>query len=335
MGWWKTLLSYFKVFQRFIGISLHILSPFNVFKFLSWMIQEQLLNSIVSLQLFSAVISNPAWGGVAITGQQELYEIQQGQAKHHAPGRKKLSQQDRLGNSSVEEVLGGLVGSKLRTDQQWALASWKPTVPWVVCQQDHIQQIKESDCSLYSATVRPRLEHCDQFGMLRYGKGTDKLEWVQGRVTRMVRDGECALWWQAEGLGLVYLEREYLWGSHTKSPSTVRSLSKRWIHAFSVVLVWRLWGNGHKVKPWRFRLDTRNVLPTKQWSQVAQRGCGVSAPGSFEAHTLGTAQSNLVWPCSWPCCEHGVGLEASWGPFQSELARNPICVREELIYATA
>lgn len=51
-AWWKTLFPYFKVFQGFIGIPLHICPAFNVFTFLSWMIQEHPLNSIVSFHLF-------------------------------------------------------------------------------------------------------------------------------------------------------------------------------------------------------------------------------------------------------------------------------------------
>lgn len=54
-AWWKTLSPYFKVFQGFIRILLHLLPPFNIFKLLSWMIQEQPLNSIVASQLFPTV----------------------------------------------------------------------------------------------------------------------------------------------------------------------------------------------------------------------------------------------------------------------------------------
>lgn len=226
----------------------------------------------------------------------------------------------------------------------WGAASWAQTSsePWhhegkqcpgLYVSRTTAKQIKESDCSLYSATVRPHLEHCDQFGTLQYGKSTDKLEWAQGRATRMVRDVPCEdrlrdwglFSWRGNIFGGTTQKPPALWGAYQRDGSTL----------FPVVLVWRLRGNGHKVKPWRFRLDTRNVFPTKQWSQFAQRGSAVSDPGGFEAHTLGTAQSNLVWPCSWPCSEHGVELEASWGPFQPELAHNPICVREELIYAIA
>jgi len=66
---------------------------------------------------------------------------------------------------------------------------------------------------------------------------------------------------------------------------------------FPTVCVWRLRGSGHKVKPWRFRLDRRNV---SQWGQPSSRAkLPREAVQSLSLEvlkpTLGTAWSNLVW----------------------------------------
>jgi len=42
--------------------------------------------------------------------------------------------------------------------------------------------------------------------------------------------------------------------------------------------------------------------------QAAQRGYAASVPRGFEARIMSTALSNLFWTCSWPYCEHRVGL---------------------------
>ncbi|KAJ7411408.1 hypothetical protein BTVI_49539 [Pitangus sulphuratus] len=62
-----------------------------------------------------------------------------------------------------------------------------------LCRQEHSQQTKESDYSLYSAAVRPHLEHCIQFGAPQYGNGIDKLERVQWRDYTMLRNKVYAL----------------------------------------------------------------------------------------------------------------------------------------------
>lgn len=84
------------------------------------------------------------------------------------------------------------------------------------------------------------------------------------------------------------------------------------------------WGSWWKVSStWTSSAWNKESLFHHEDSQAVeqcdQRGCAVSIVTDFKI-CLNKTLSSLVWPHHWPCFEHEVGLETSWGLFWTVLS---------------
>jgi len=109
--------------------------------------------------------------------------------------------------------LGVLVGQKLNTTWQCALAAHKANRILGHIKSSVVSRSREGILPLCSALVRPHLESCIQLWSPQHRKDMDLLEWGQKRATKMIRGLEhLSCEERLRELGLFSLENRRLQG---------------------------------------------------------------------------------------------------------------------------
>ncbi|KAK4823929.1 hypothetical protein QYF61_008315 [Mycteria americana] len=159
-----------------------------------------------------------------------------------------------LESNLAEKDLRVLVDTKLNMSQQCALAAKKANGILGSIKQSIAGRLRKVILPLYSAVVRPHLEHWVQFWAPQYKRDMDILKRVQRKATKMIKGLEHFSYEERlRELGFFSLEKRRLRGDLIGVYKYLNGESKTdQGRLFSVTR-----GNGHKLKHSRYHLNIR------------------------------------------------------------------------------
>ena len=152
---------------------------------------------------------------------------------------------------------------------------------------------------LYSALVRTHLESCVQIWSPQHKKDMELLEWVQRRMTKMMKGLEHLSYEERlRELGLFSLEKRRLRGDLIATFQYVKeAYRKDGENIFSRACCGRRGIIGFKLREGRFRLDTRKRIFTirvvKHWNRLPREVVEAPCQETFKA-SLDSTLSNLI-----------------------------------------
>ena len=159
---------------------------------------------------------------------------------------------------------------------------------------------REGIVPLYSALVRPHVEHCVQAWGPQHRKDVEFLEEVQRRATKMARGLEhLSCEEKVEGTGLVQLEKRRLRRDLMVSFLYLKGAYKQEGEGlFTRVDSDGTRGNGCKQRQGRFTLDMRRKFFTQgvmtHWARLPKEAVDAPSLEAFKAR-LDVALGSLVW----------------------------------------
>ncbi|RMC06631.1 hypothetical protein DUI87_16069 [Hirundo rustica rustica] len=167
---------------------------------------------------------------------------------------------------------GVVVDKKLDKAQQCAVQKANCVLGCI--QNSVASRAREVVSSLYSALMRPHPEHCVQLWGFQQKKDVELLQQVQRGIAKMIKGLEHLYHedrWR--NLELSILENRLLWRDHTVSFQCLKgAYRKAGEEFFKRTCNNRTWGNGFKMKEYRFGLVIRNKFFTirmvKHWNRL-------------------------------------------------------------------